>query len=228
MSKKPPRSGSFADYQGDLELDMPEGARPSELEKHDRENRPSASTWNPKGDSGGGSANSPIRRRQPEPPPRSGGFPTGLVVVVVILGLLGAGGYYGYSVYKVHSLEHGFIEASAGLKQALLRRNKTVTTQDVRDIVMELVNKANVEIDKSKLKIIIEPLDAANRKRLTTIAQTALSMAAKIPNHRAPRWFVGFNGRFRAKYGLAKKVFLYERYTWFDWAQPDDGAPAPR
>jgi len=75
---------------------------------------------------------------------------------------------------------------------------------------------------------VIEPLDAANRKRLTTIAQTALNMAAKVSNHRAPRWFVGFSGRFRAKHGIAKKVFLFERYTWFDWAQPDGGTPTTR
>lgn len=227
---RPPRSGSFSDYQGEIEIDLPEGKRPGDLEQRPRMKRPSASTWDPMAlreeadRRSPDSPSSPLRGRQKPDPPAGGGFPLRAIIIVLFLGTGVFGGYFGWCRWQIMSIQKGFEEQGHDLRQALLRRNTTVTSKDIESIVMEMAHKANVEVDKTQLKIIIEPLDMANRKRLTTIAQTALNMASKVSNHRGPRWFVGFNGRFRATHGIAKKIFIFERYTWSDWAQPDSGA----
>ena len=51
-------------------------------------------------------------------------------------------------------------------------------------------------------------------------AQTALSVAAKVPNAQRPAWLVGFKASFTLRHGVAKQVFEPERYTWFEWAKP--------
>jgi hypothetical protein len=139
---------------------------------------------------------------------------------LALFGVGGYGGYYGYCRYQVGEKIHEIDQECQDLKQALLRADKTIRPEDVRQVVIDLAARVRVPVRPEDIQVTIEPLNDVTMKKLPTFAQTALGIAAKIPNHTRPSWIVGYKASFLVKHGVAKQVFEVERYTWHESAQP--------
>jgi hypothetical protein len=160
----------------------------------------------------------PNLRAIPAPPERRSILKP--LIFVALIGVGGYGGYFGYCRYKVGELTYEFSQLAQDLHQALMRKEKTVGPDDVRQVVLEMARKSGIDAKPEEIEVMIEPASAEAMKKLPAIAQTALGIAAKIPGTRGPAWIVGFRGRFLVRHGIAKQVFEPERYTWFEYARP--------
>jgi hypothetical protein len=142
-----------------------------------------------------------------------------LKIFIVLLLLVGAyGGYYGYCRSKAGDREHTLWEEAQDLYNALMRTEKKIDEEDVREVALEMVSKAGVKLEEDSLEIIIEPLTKENESKLSSTAQLGMSMVAKMPGaKKKPQWLVGFKGRFTSKHSFVTHRFEMERYTWFEW-----------
>jgi hypothetical protein len=164
-------------------------------------------------------AHVPIR---PIPAPVRGGGGA-WVARLLILGLLGVGAYggaYGYCTYKLTEKIQTFDQEIQDIRQRLLAMNKTIRPVDVAQVVIDAAQKIQVELHPADVLATIEPLNTQSQKKLAGITQGALNIVAGIPRYRGPQWVIGFKARLHSSYGLAKKTWVAERYTWFDDAQP--------
>lgn len=160
----------------------------------------------------------PIQAIPPQAPRRS---PLIMLFLVLLLGVGVYGGYYGYCRYKVGDLEHAMSQQAQGLHQTLMRKAASgIGSDDIRQAVIGMAKKAGVQIDYTNLHVMIEPMNNETMRKLPSVAQMGMSMAAKIPGEKRPVYVVGFQGRFYAKHGVASRYFNLERYTWFKWVKP--------
>ena len=146
-----------------------------------------------------------------------------LKLFLLLLLAVGAyGGYYGYCRYKVNEKSHELSVEAQDLQQALMRLKnaQNINRDDLRQVVRNMARKVGVKVDEQSLQIVIEPMTSESMKRLPSVAQAGMNMAAKIPGEQHKRWVVGFKGRFWAKHGVASGYFELERYTWFLYVDP--------
>lgn len=207
--------GGFGDYEGELELDSPAPASTPQVE----ESAPSG-TMAPERPAYG-SAQPPSSRPPMRPTDRrelseardpSGVF--GKVLLLVIVGAISFVGYYVYCRMKTSDRQVAFDGAVVDLRQGMLYLNKPVVRADVEKVLRGYASKAGITIEE--LQLTLEPLDENSSRKLNKIAQTALSIAAKMPRHRLPKCVVGFKAACMTKYGIFTKRWVSERYTWFD------------
>lgn len=155
-------------------------------------------------------------------PERPRGSPLIKVFFLLLLAVGAYGGYYGYCRYKVNDKSHQLSLEAQDLQQALMRLKnaQSINQEDLRQVVLNMAQKVGVKVDLQRLQIVIEPMTSESMKRLPSIAQMGMNMAAKIPGEQRRRWVVGFKGRFWAKHGVASGYFELERYTWFLYVDP--------
>jgi hypothetical protein len=142
------------------------------------------------------------------------------LIFVALIGVGGYGGYFGYCRYKVGERTHGFSQLAQDLHQALMRTQKTVGPEEVRQVVLEMARTSRIDVSPEEITVTIEPASDEAMKKLPALAQTALGIVAKVPGTQRPPWIVGFKGRFVVRHGIVKQVFEPERYTWFEYARP--------
>jgi hypothetical protein len=195
--------------EDDLELDQP--ARPA----------PSAPQAAPTVAPRPGAEKRPIPPIRAIPPLREKPSVIKPVLIVALLGVGAYGGYFGYCRYKIGERTHAFFQEAQDLHQALMRTGKTVGPEDVRQVILGMARKAGIDEAKGEdIHVTIEPLTDDTMRKLPAVAQTALSIAAKVPSTQRPAWLVGFKASFTLRHGVAKQLFEPERYTWFEWAKP--------
>lgn len=137
--------------------------------------------------------------------------------MLALLGVGVYGGYYGFCKYEIHQKEVNFDNAVSGdFRNALMRLQRAVNEEDVRQVVLGFAKNAGIELAPTDVKVIIEPLTPQNMSKLPAVAQTALGIAGQMKNHRAPRSLVGFVASKPIKFKIAKGTIRVERYTWFD------------
>lgn len=171
----------------------------------------------------------PIRKPMVVEPERPKGS---LVLKLLLLALLcGAifGGYYGVCYWKASDKEHALFVEARDLHNSLMRYlPKEIGPEEIREVVLRMAKKAGVETTPAEVRPFIGPMNAENSKKLTQYAQMGLGVAAQVPGAKAPKWVVGFQGRFRAKYGMVNKTLYLERYTWFKHVDHEAaGLPPP-
>lgn len=138
----------------------------------------------------------------------------------IVLILLIGGGYYGYCHFKAAEKQSAFSEKMVDLRQELIRLQKTISPDDVRQLVKKWATDSNLDLNLESVSPTIEPLNSSTSAKLPEVTRTALSIAAKMPNHQAPPWIVGFKANFVVKHGIVKVPFVVERYTYFEDARP--------
>lgn len=143
-----------------------------------------------------------------------------LLFFIILVAIGAYGGYRGYCRYQVGEQIYCFNQAITDLRQGLLRLNRAIGPDDVKQFILLNANQCRVAVNPQEIQVIIEPLTNANMQKLSQVAQTAIGIAAKMTSHNTPPWIVGFKARFLAKYGKAQETFEAKQFTWFDLAQP--------
>jgi len=151
--------------------------------------------------------------------PERRGPPIKAMVLLALLAVGAYGGYSGYCRYHVAEKVKALEEQADGLRQALLRVPRA-TREDIRAAVIRFAAAAGVEVDPASIVPSIEPLGPGNMHKLPGVAAAAMSMVVSSGLKTQHTWLVGFRATFFAKHGVAKRVFVHERHTYLEDAQP--------
>jgi hypothetical protein len=151
----------------------------------------------------------PLEAKQPE-----GSNALRIILVLILIGIV-LGGYYGYCRYKIADKVYALSQAFGGLHMALMALQPPVEAADIKDFALDKAEAHGVEASPDDILVSIMPMNDQSMRKLPSVAQMGLGIAAKIPKSNKPKWVLGFKGRFSASHGIAKRTFELERYTWF-------------
>ena len=144
------------------------------------------------------------------------------VVFVMVLVLAGVGAiYYAYVRVKVSDLQRDCTQRTVQLRERLERLGRPVVADDVRDLVAKMASEPGCQVNRDAIVVRVDGL-RTNDDRLSQLERTALTTAAKLRNHRTPRWLIGFEADMTASYKFVTEYFHVAHYTWFDQLGNDD------
>lgn len=176
-------------------------------------------TDQPQPGNGAGAKKPPVRILPMESlaPKRSIGM---RLFLVALLGVGAYGGYYGYCGYKCGEKEHAIFEASQDLHNWLMRQGGggPVSAEQVKQFVIELAARVGVEVKPGEIQASFEPLNDESMKRLPPTAQMGIGLAAQATRAKPDLQVVGYHARFLVSYGMVKRTFESERYTYLQGA----------
>ena len=131
------------------------------------------------------------------------------VIVLVVLAVLGAGGFWGYSHWQVHSKQK---RAEAALERIhQVRGTSALTRKLVRERVVERMKKVGLSVPQERVQIILEPLNPNNKAELPAHVRKAVDIALRLKRHEKEFHFLKVRFPVKIKYGFVSRSVTLQR-----------------
>jgi hypothetical protein len=130
-------------------------------------------------------------------------------IVLLVVALLGAGGFWGYSYWRVHSKQK---KAEAALHRIHQVRGTTpLTKQLVLNRVVERMKKLGLSVPQDQVQIVLEPLNRKNMAELPAHVRKAVDIALGMKRHEKKFSFLKVRFPVKIKYGFVSRSVTLER-----------------
>lgn len=131
------------------------------------------------------------------------------VIVLLAVAALGAGGFWGYSYWRVHSDQK---KAEAALERIHQVRGATPLTKKlVSKRVAERMKKLGLSVPQDRVQIVLEPLNRKNMAELPAHVRKAVDIALRLKRHEKKFSFLKVRFPVKIKYGFASRSVTLER-----------------
>jgi hypothetical protein len=130
-------------------------------------------------------------------------------IVLLAVALLGAGGFWGYSYWRVHTSQKRADGALERIHQ--VRGVKPLTRKLVLDRVTERMKKLGISVPRDRIQIVLEPLNLKNMAELPAHVRKAVDIALRLKRHEKKFHFLKVRVPVKIKYGFVSRSVTLER-----------------
>jgi len=135
--------------------------------------------------------------------------PIKIIVAAAVLALLGTGGFWFYSSWKISSMRRRIYASLTGIQQ--VRGSTPLSAAMVKKRTIARLSKIGVTVKAADIEVTIVRANAETAKDLPVADRKALAIAAKLPHHEIVASVMHLRFKVPIHYGWASDVVKLNR-----------------